>query len=148
MTSWVHMTQGVGIVISDVQCHKVYRLGCFVIIVCNRYSLANTSSVPTTAFYVCLHTIKQQLMLKHLISTQIHNYTQAHHCLWNWGAGKISSFPVRPVSILEAAGYDRIVPFIPRDYPRDYTYLISDTYLTKLKSQALWCTYRWVELNT
>lgn len=71
MTAYVHMTQGVSIVISDVRCHKVYRLACFVIVVCNRCSLANTSSVPTPAFYVHLHTIEQQLALKHLI--QLHS---------------------------------------------------------------------------
>lgn len=101
VTSWVYLTQGVGIVISDVKCHQFYRSGRFVTVVCNRCSLANTSSVPTPAFYVHLHTIKHHLMLKHLVQHTDLQLDSSSSLALKFRR-RLFFFPVRPVPPTEA----------------------------------------------
>lgn len=44
-------------------------------------------------------------------------------------------------------GCSGILTVVPGTCPRNSTPLITSTSLSTVKSQALWCTHRWVELN-
>lgn len=69
------MAEEPGIVITDVQCYQVYRLGCFVVVICHRHPLANSSRFLMPKFFVHLHMFKQQPMLKH---HTVHRPTTTH----------------------------------------------------------------------